>query len=223
LPSANYTDNPNTLVVHVDAQAVSLTGTANAETLAAAAGNDSVQGLAGNDTLIGGIGNDTLNGGNGNDTLHAHEGADLLIGGPGSDSLSGWWGADTFQWLAGDAFDPSTAAVPVLGGVTTPYTDTVNDFTLLQGDKIDLKGLLADTFQNHGLNASNISTQIANYVNLSQSGTSTTALIKVDLDGAGNFDSPELTISLTTAWAANNLYSTWTVQSLMNSKVLVVL
>ena len=223
LPSANYTDYPNTLVVHVDAQAVSLTGTANAETLAAAAGNDSVQGLAGNDVLWGVAGNDTLNGGNGNDTMNGQAGYDLLIGGPGSDTMTGELQADTFQWLAGDAFDPSTAAVPVVGGVTTPYTDTVNDFTLLQGDKIDLKGLLADTFQNHGLNASNISTQIANYVNLSQSGTSTTALIKVDLDGAGNFDSPELTISLTTAWAANNLYSTWTVQSLMNSKVLVVL
>jgi Ca2+-binding RTX toxin-like protein len=223
LPSANYTDNPNPLVVHVDAQAVSLTGTTSAETLTAAAGNDSVQGLAGNDVLWGIAGNDTLNGGNGNDTMNGQAGYDLLIGGPGSDTMTGELQADTFQWLAGDAFDPSTAAVPVVGGVKTPYTDTVIDFTLQQGDKIDLKGLLADTFQTHGVNASNISANIANYVNLSQSGTSTTALIKVDLDGAGNFVSPELIISLTNAWAGNNLYSTWTLQNLMNSKVLVVL
>jgi Ca2+-binding RTX toxin-like protein len=77
-------------------------------------------------TLVGAANDDVLIGLGGNDTLRGLAGDDLLIGGAGNDDLYGGAGADTFQWLAGH------------GGV-----DQVFDFSLAEGDTLDLRDLLS--------------------------------------------------------------------------------
>jgi VCBS repeat-containing protein len=228
--SANYTEHANTLVINVLQSSVNTTGTDANETLGGNSGADTLDGGNGNDTLNGGYGNDTLIGGLGDDILSAGDGFDVLIGGKGNDTLTGGShgplgaaahaGGDIFKWEAGDAFD-NNGALPV-----TRFIDTVTDFSLAQGDKIDLTGLLAASFSANGVIANNLSANINKYVEMTQSGSTTTALLKVDLEGASSFASPELTIQLTGAWANNNLLAGTTPLSLaqlLANKTLVVL
>ncbi|MFE8876947.1 beta strand repeat-containing protein [Cobetia amphilecti] len=95
-------------------------------------GNDTLSGGEGSDRLEGGSGNDTLRGGAGNDILSGGEGDDLLVGGAGNDILTGGDGADTFQWLSGHDINSE-------GGMAT---DTITDFSVADGDVIDLSDLL---------------------------------------------------------------------------------
>lgn len=67
----------------------------------------------------------------GNNTLTGTAGHDLIHGGAGDDVLYGGLGADVFQWKFGDA-----------GSAGAPATDTIKDFSLSQGDSIDLRDLL---------------------------------------------------------------------------------
>jgi Ca2+-binding RTX toxin-like protein len=76
-------------------------------------------------------GNDTLSGGTGNDIIYGQGGNDILIGGEGDDILYGGTGADTFVWKSGD-----------LG------KDTIKDFNIGEGDRIDLSDLLPDAAAN---------------------------------------------------------------------------
>nr|WP_240549187.1 DUF5801 repeats-in-toxin domain-containing protein [Halomonas antri] len=85
---------------------------------------DSVRPDGGIDTLSGGAGNDILIGGAGDDTLN---------GGAGNDTLVGGLGADTFAWKLGDQGEEGSAAI-----------DTVKDFSLEEGDSLDLSELLSD-------------------------------------------------------------------------------
>ena len=92
-------------------------------------GYDSVlTGGSGDDLLVGGSGNDTLVGGAGDDTLQGGEGNDVLEGGLGSDILTGGTGEDVFIWHHIDD-----------GAV-----DTITDFSLMEGDKIDLRDVLPE-------------------------------------------------------------------------------
>lgn len=77
------------------------------------------------DILVGGDGNDTLWGYGGNDQLRGGAGDDLLLGGNGSDTLTGGAGADRFTFRA--AWEGA---------------DRVVDFSLAQGDRIDVTALL---------------------------------------------------------------------------------
>ncbi|MDI6003038.1 VCBS domain-containing protein, partial [Cobetia pacifica] len=95
-------------------------------------GNDILSGGVGSDRLEGGSGNDALRGGTGNDILSGGEGDDLLVGGSGNDILTGGDGADTFQWMSGDDVNSE-------GGMAT---DTITDFSVADGDVIDLSDLL---------------------------------------------------------------------------------
>ncbi|NMG72467.1 type I secretion C-terminal target domain-containing protein [Azoarcus communis SWub3 = DSM 12120] len=83
-----------------------------------------------------------FNGGAGNDTLNGTAGNDLVSGGAGNDVLYGGLGADVFEWRLGDA-----------GSVGTPAVDVVKDFSLTQGDALDLRDLLqgdtADTLDSY--------------------------------------------------------------------------
>ena len=108
-----------------------LTGDDNDNTLWGRAGNDSLNGSAGMDMLIGGDGNDTLHGGDGvwgdvlsggnhDDTLYGGDGSDILAGDGGVDILQGDGGADIFILQFGQG------------------TDTVNDFSIVQGDKLQV-------------------------------------------------------------------------------------
>lgn len=93
-----------------------------ADNLSGGAGNDTLLGFGGNDTLDGGADNDSLLGGAGDDSLIGGAGNDTLDGGPGRNSLTGGTGADVF-------------AVS-LGGITT-----ITDFSIADGDKLDLSAL----------------------------------------------------------------------------------
>ncbi|WNN91705.1 calcium-binding protein [Gloeocapsopsis dulcis] len=75
-------------------------------------GNNYLNGGAGNDTLVGALNNDTLIGGSGDDRLTGKGGNDVLTGGTG---------ADTFIFLS-----PSEGR------------DTIKDFSVGQGDKIEV-------------------------------------------------------------------------------------
>lgn len=70
-------------------------------------------------------GNDTLSGGAGNDILYGQGGNDILIGGESDDILYGGAGADTFVWKSAD-----------IGN------DVIKDFSISEGDRIDLHDLL---------------------------------------------------------------------------------
>ncbi|HEX5355118.1 MAG TPA: VWA domain-containing protein, partial [Aquabacterium sp.] len=94
--------------------------------------SDRLYGNGGNDVLNGGKGDDVISGGDGNDTISGGDGADIISGGPGSDSLTGGAGADVFVWHFAD---PGTSAA-------TRALDTVKDFSLTEGDKLDLRDLL---------------------------------------------------------------------------------
>ncbi|MDH5938792.1 retention module-containing protein [Vibrio splendidus] len=91
---------------------------------------DDVQLLASNfDTnLTGGTGNDRLVGGAGDDTLVGGDGNDTLIGGGGSDILTGGNGMDSFVWL----------------NIEDGVEDTITDFSLSEGDQIDLREVLPE-------------------------------------------------------------------------------
>ncbi|KGY14199.1 calcium-binding protein [Vibrio tubiashii] len=106
-----------------ETEAVHLDGQgANAE-LTGGSGNDLLEGGVGHDVLVGGAGDDTLLGGEGNDTLEGGLGSDILVGGTGM---------DTFVWREID--DGSM--------------DTIKDFSVSEGDKIDLRAVLPELKQN---------------------------------------------------------------------------
>ncbi len=81
-----------------------------------------LKGFDGNDNLRAGDADDVLIGGLGDDTLAGDGGSDLLVGG---------LGADTFAWHLGDK-----------GVLADPAEDVVMDFSLSQGDSLDLSDLL---------------------------------------------------------------------------------
>ena len=83
------------------------------------------------DTKLGTAGNDTLNGAGGNDTLNGATGNDILNGGVGADQLTGGAGADTFK------FSDYTGTTRQIAN----RVDTITDFSVAQGDKIDLTGM----------------------------------------------------------------------------------
>ena len=103
-----------------------------------AAGADRLNGGAGRDHMQGGIGNDTLSGGAGADTLQGGGGADRLLGGSGNDRLNGGLGADLLTGGAG-------ADVFVIASPAEARGDRITDFGTMSGDRIDLRGIDAQT------------------------------------------------------------------------------
>jgi Ca2+-binding RTX toxin-like protein len=83
-------------------------------------GGDIVYGNIGNDTCDGGTGNDIVRGGRDNDTITGGAGDDWLSGDRGDDTVQGGAGADIFHSF-GDA-----------------AVDRVLDFSLAEGDRVQL-------------------------------------------------------------------------------------
>lgn len=108
-----------------------LRGNAGDNGLNGGAGHDRLYGNGGADTLLGGVGNDRLEGGAGNDTLGGGWGDDILIGGRGSNLLTGGRGDDRLFLDAG-----------ANRSVFERYSghDTLFDFSVSSGDRIDLSG-----------------------------------------------------------------------------------
>jgi serralysin len=91
--------------------------------------NDSLSGGAGSDVVWGNLGNDTCDGGDGNDQVRGGQGDDSVTGGAGDDYVSGDRGADTVAGGTGaDIFHGSQDA-----GI-----DRVVDFSLAEGDRVQL-------------------------------------------------------------------------------------
>lgn len=99
-------------------------------------GDDLIIGTSGNDTLEGGVGSDTLKGLGGNDILSGGSGNDTLLGGMGVDNLTGGTGADTFVYTSMWESTPGTA-----------YHDEIMDFSISEGDKINLSAIDANPVQ----------------------------------------------------------------------------
>ena len=101
-------------------------------------GNDTVSGGDGADRVDGGKGNDILDGGTGDDRLSGGSGNDILTGGEGNDVLKGGDGSDSFVF--GDNFG----------------NDVVRDFSIGDGDQIDLSGTGFSDFNTLMANATEV-------------------------------------------------------------------
>ncbi|HEY9347853.1 MAG TPA: hypothetical protein VIQ53_21175, partial [Inquilinus sp.] len=108
-------------------------GTSGADTMNGWLGDDQLDGGGGKDQLSGGTGDDLLKGGAAGDNLKGGIGDDILVGGAGTDAMTGGGGADTFRF---------TAASESAAGVGR---DFVTDFIHVEGDKIDLSAIDANT------------------------------------------------------------------------------
>jgi VCBS repeat-containing protein len=169
------------------------------DTIDGGAGNDTIFGQNGNDTITGGAGDDWIDGGSGNDTIRGGTGADFIDGDTGNDTIYGddgddiiygWTGNDTIQGGAGnDDIVGETGADTLYGNGgadkfwylnpdTAANMDTIKDFSLAQGDQLELSELLEGHYD---------STQdaINQFVFASTDGAGNT-IISVDLNGSGN-------------------------------------
>ncbi len=146
-----------------------LFGDAGHDFISGRAGNDILHGGDGNDSLVGGYGNDVLYGDAGIDTLFGNESNDTLVGGLGNDILTGGSGADIFKWTAADI--TSSGA---------PFTDTITDFSMAQGDKLDLTDVLTGE-----------GSDLTTYLSFGTSGGN--AVVSVYANGV-NDGSPDMTI-----------------------------
>lgn len=95
---------------------------------------DRLIGRNGNDTLVGGLGRDFLSGGSKNDVLRGEGGKDSLRGGIDSDQMFGGGGADNFIYSYSEFVD-----VQMMAGTATPSIDSIEDFSSVQEDKIELR------------------------------------------------------------------------------------
>jgi len=116
-------------------------------------------------------GNDRLEGGAGDDVIFGQEGNDWIYGGAGADVLYGGSGADTFAYKAVSE-----------GG------DHVKDFSVSQGDKLDLSELLS------GIGYDPVTSAIHNFVFTTD--TSAGTVVKVDVTGTGNAASAQAIATL---------------------------
>ena len=104
----------------------------------------------------------SLHGGAGNDILSGGDGDDTLVGGAGSDVLTGGLGADVFAWHLADPGTSSSRAV-----------DTIKDFSVAQGDKLDLRDILQGE----------TSTNLEQFLQFDTTSTSGQTIIKVSPNG----------------------------------------
>jgi Ca2+-binding RTX toxin-like protein len=143
-----------------------LWGASEKDHLEGGAGDDYLNGGDGDDEIFGdvepsdrypmgppgpyrGTDDDELVGGFGNDHLHGGPGSDVLFGGPGYDTLTGGTGADVFKFSLYDVVTRTiTIGTPPLTRTIvyeTLETDTITDFEVAGGDRLDLDSLLHKT------------------------------------------------------------------------------
>ena len=126
--------------------------------------------------LTGNSGANKLLGLDGNDSLSGGGGADSLTGGRGNDRMAGGAGADTFI-LTADSL-----------GVRQHEKDRISDFSVGDGDLINLTAIDADTATDgdQAFTAVSEFTGVAGQMSLSYKGGTTT--LKLDVDGDGKAD-----------------------------------
>ena len=124
--------------------------------------NDVVQGANSDDRIFSqsqGSGSDSIDAGTGNDYVFAGGGDDSIRGGQGNDTLWGGAGADTFIYAAGDT------------GI-----DTIKDFNISEGDKIDIKDIL--DYELIGV--------LENYIKVVDRGQAQNLQLQIDINGGGD-------------------------------------
>jgi serralysin len=127
ITTINYTLRANIENLQLDGSS-DLRGYGNAE-------NNIIDGNPGNNLLYGRDGDDDLRGYSGNDILYGENGNDTLQGGWGQDRLYGGAGADVFLFRDND-----------FAGMTSGTTDRIHDFSQVDGDRIFLNEVDANTF-----------------------------------------------------------------------------
>jgi Ca2+-binding RTX toxin-like protein len=142
-----------------------------------AGGSELAYGIAAtNTTMLGGSANDQLTGGAGNDSLQ---------GGIGNDTLTGGFGADVFKWSLSDQGTEGNSA-----------NDIVKDFSIAQGDSLDLRDLLTGEHDGStGGLANNLTSYL--YFEKSSSGTDTIISISTSGDFKNGFDSTKVDQTIT--------------------------
>jgi Ca2+-binding RTX toxin-like protein len=170
-----------------------LAGSDLANELRGMGGNDLIQAGGGNDLVSGGEGNDTASGGAGNDTVQGDAGADKLVGDDGSDSLSGGLGNDIVEGGAGaDTLSGGAGADSFLFRASdVGTTDRILDFSRIDGDKINLGAVDANTNllgdQRFAFVGSNAFTKVAGELRAVVSNGNTTLMGDTNGDGVADF------------------------------------
>jgi len=177
-----------------------LYGGTGTDILEGGAGNDVLYGDDGNDYLAGGLGHDTLYGGAGNDILAGGLGNDILVGGQGDDVLTGGLGSDTFKWLANDH-------------TSTSAGDTITDFSVAQGDVLDL----ADLLQGEHANAASL----GGFLSFAKVGSDT--VLTIDVNGpASGTAGQQIVLQGVDLTANNSLTNVQIIQNLLDGHNLKV-
>ena len=145
---ARYTRSASGVTVNLETN-VNTGGDAQGDTLL---NIEAVMGSNYNDSIHGGSGNDYLLGQNGDDILYGGDGLDYIVGGSGSDTF-------TFDRISG-----------------TDPVDSILDFTLSDGDKLDISDILS------GYDP--LTDAITDFVQITDNGTDST--IAVDVDGGAD-------------------------------------
>ena len=181
--SLGLTINPPSVITLTSAgaytgtdQSEKIIGTGGANTIHAGDGHDVVYGGDGNDSIYGDNGSDALYGDAGNDTLDGGSGNDILIGGLGDDILIGGDGHDIFKWTSADIVSTSTSI---------HQKDTISDFSISQGDQLDLADVLHDP----------VGSSLNNYLSITQSANGRDALVTIHSDGNARVTNLEITLT----------------------------
>ncbi|MCX7105123.1 MAG: type I secretion C-terminal target domain-containing protein, partial [Methylococcales bacterium] len=142
-----------------------------------AGGSELAYGMAAtSNSMLGGSANDLLTGGAGND---------LLQGGIGNDMLIGGLGADVFKWSLSDQRNEGN-----------PANDIVKDFSIAQGDRLDLSDLLTGE---HDGSTDGLANNLTSYLHFekSSSGSDTVISISTSGDFKAGFDSAKVDQTIT--------------------------
>lgn len=148
------------------------------------------------ENAIGGQGNDELTGNDANNRLDGNAGSDTLIGGNGSDTLHGGSGADYF--------------VLDVGSLGFNNLDTITDFSIEEGDRLNLAQILSRFVGN----PNQADLFASEHLVLTQQGNNTR--IDYDTDGTGTGDSRHELVTLTNI-DASSLNNTLFIQGLESS------
>ena len=125
----------------------SLVGGSGFDDLNGNQGNDTANGSAGEDWVVGGKDNDSLSGGAdydlvygnlGNDTCNGDDGDDIVRGGQGNDIVNGGAGNDYVSGDKGDDTMTGGAGADIFHSFGDAGIDRVTDFSLAQGDRVQL-------------------------------------------------------------------------------------
>ncbi len=147
-----------------------IVGRGGVDTINGGSGQDSIHGGAGGDTIRGGGSSDKIYGGEGDDILYGDTATDRLYGGNGLDRLEGGAGNDTLT--GGAAADTFVFTAAGMDGTS----DMVEDFSLAQGDRLDIQNILP---------AFDPNTQaITDFLQMTTVGANT--VMKIDVDGTAN-------------------------------------